>query len=358
MNALNDIARRWWGEIPVYLFGLVCSLVCLFIWSTYGVDYDIDQSLFSFTLFYTCGIIYFFVDICWRLFRDRPARPLSWARQRYFSKNSLLLLIASLPAIALCATMIPLFSSMKSMIPMFTDYSWDPTFIAWDRAIFFGTDPWRVLQPILGYPAITAAMAFAYHVWVVFLYPGVIVMALLPSISNDLRRRFFLSYALAWSVVGGFLATCLASVGPAFAEPLLGIDTFTDQMDYLRAANEQIRVMTIGVQDMLIERFHDKERSIGSGITAMPSMHVAVSVLYWLAAREISPKAGRFFFWFMVLIWLGSVHLAYHYALDGLVSLVAIYGIWRTVPIVFRAWDRIPAPWRQPALRTNTVPAE
>ena len=60
----------------------------------------------------------------------------------------------------------------------------------------------------------------------------------------------------------------------------------------------------------------------------------------------------------MVLIWLGSVHLAYHYALDGLVSLVAIYGIWRTVPIVFRAWDRIPAPWPQPALRTNTVPAE
>tara|TARA_B100001179_G_scaffold207489_1_gene172058 strand:+ start:768 stop:1211 length:444 start_codon:yes stop_codon:yes gene_type:complete len=147
-------------------------------------------------------------------------------------------------------------------------------------------------------------------------------------------------------------------VGPAFAEPLLGIDTFTDQMDYLRAANEQVRVMTVSVQDMLIARFHDQERSIGSGITAMPSMHVAISVLYWLAAREISPKAGRFFFWFMVVIWIGSVHLAYHYALDGLVSLVAIYCIWRTVPVVFRAWDRVTFPWSQPTLRTNTVPAE
>ncbi|MFK4003896.1 hypothetical protein [Qipengyuania sp. NPDC077563] len=102
----------------------------MFLWSAYGVDYDVGESFSSFTLFFSCGIIYFFVDICWCLFRDRPARPLAWARQRYFSMNSLRLAIASLPAIALCATSIPLFSSMKSMMPMFTEHNWDPTFIA------------------------------------------------------------------------------------------------------------------------------------------------------------------------------------------------------------------------------------
>ena len=45
MRALNDIARRWWGEIRVYLFGFACSLRYLFLWSAYGVDYDVGESL-------------------------------------------------------------------------------------------------------------------------------------------------------------------------------------------------------------------------------------------------------------------------------------------------------------------------
>lgn len=358
MSTWSNIALRWWGQIPVYLYALACTAVCLSLWAAHGIEFDPEQTQLNFRLLYTTGTGLFFVDIVWRLYRDRPKRPLQWARDRYFTPRSLHILIAAIPLLAICTTLIPIFSSLKSMIPLFTEYTWDAAIIEFERKLFFGYDAWQILHPFIGYPIVTAAIAVAYHLWVGFLYLGVLVMALYGSVTDDLRRRFFLSYALAWSVVGGLMATLLACVGPVFAEPLVGIDTFAPQMEYLRAANEQVPVMTLRVQDMLLERFYLDERGLGSGITAMPSMHVAVAALFWLAAREISPKAGRFFFWFMVLIWIGSVHLAYHYALDGLVSLAAVFAIWKTVPFVFRAWDRVPIPMRQPALRTNTVPAE
>ena len=50
------------------------------------------------------------------------------------------------------------------------------------------------------------------------------------------------------------------------------------------------------------------ESGIGAGISAMPSLHVAMAV-----------------FW----TWIGSFHLGWHYALDGLVSLIGVILIWR-----------------------------
>lgn len=358
MRTPMDLLKRLWGEMPVYLYAAVCGASVIALWAAHGIGYDHEQTTTSFTIFYTCALILFAIDLLWTLARHRPAAPIAFLRQRYFSAPSALRVLSALPALALCTVMIPIFSSVKSMIPLLATYDWDATFIAWDRAIFLGRDAWVVLQPVLGHPPVTAALALAYHLWALFLYPGCIYFALYPAVDHTVRRRFFLSYALCWSLVGGAMAVAAASVGPVFAEPLAGIDTFAPQMAYLHAANTQIPVMSVPVQDMLLARFSASDGSFGSGISAMPSMHVAIAALFWLALREVSPRAGRLFFAFFAVIWLGSVHLAYHYAVDGLVSLIAVWGIWRGSKYVFEAWDRLPFPLAQPALRTNTVPAE
>ena len=358
MKQLAIVAHRWWGEIPLYIYALLCAAGVFYLWSRFDIPFERAGSATSFQLIYTVAIGWFFVDIVYRLFRDRPDRPIAWAKSRYFSSQSLAAAIACVPVLAICAILIPVFSSLKAMIPLFTPFDWDTTFIAWERTLLLGFDAWEVMQPFLGYPVVTAALALFYHLWVLLLYLGVTVVALSGSVGNDLRRRFFLSYALAWSLVGGLLATLLASVGPVFAEPILGIPDFAPQMDYLRWANEQVPVMTVRVQDMLLESYLTQDNGLGRGISAMPSMHVAICVLFWLTAREVSKVAGRIFFWFMVLIWIGSVHLAYHYALDGLLSLIAMLAIWKAVPFIFAAWDSVPIPGNQAALRTNTVPAE
>jgi hypothetical protein len=142
---------------------------------------------------------------------------------------------------------------------------------------------------------------------------------------------------------------------------MLGDPRFDAQMAYLNAANETVPVMTLRVQAMLLEWFAASEDGLGSGITAMPSMHCAIAFLYWIAVRRISARWGAFFAVFFVITWLSSVHLAYHYAVDGLVSLVAVAALWQASGAAIAAWDR----WLegranrvQPALRTNTAPAE
>ncbi|MEL7518277.1 MAG: phosphatase PAP2 family protein, partial [Pseudomonadota bacterium] len=75
------------------------------------------------------------------------------------------------------------------------------------------------------------------------------------------------------------------------------------------------------------------------GITAMPSMHCAIAFLYWIAMRRISPRWGAFFGVFFFVTWVSSVHLAYHYAVDGLVSLVAVIALWKATGWTIAAWD-------------------
>lgn len=66
----------------------------------------------------------------------------------------------------------------------------------------------------------------------------------------------------------------------------------------------------------------------------MPSMHVAVCVIYVMAARGTH--------WFMpsvlfgVLIGLGSIHFGYHYLLDGLCSIAVASLCWGFAKYHFR----------------------
>jgi hypothetical protein len=56
-------------------------------------------------------------------------------------------------------------------------------------------------------------------------------------------------------------------------------NSFAAQMAYLEAANAQFPVMTLEVQQMLLDRYHEGANGLGSGITAMPSMHIAIAFL-------------------------------------------------------------------------------
>jgi hypothetical protein len=63
----------------------------------------------------------------------------------------------------------------------------------------------------------------------------------------------------------------------------------------------------------------------------MPSLHNAIAVLYALAAFRIGRLLGWFMTGYAVIIFIGSVHLGWHYAVDGIVSAAAMVLIWRWV---------------------------
>lgn len=334
----QKILQRWLGELPIYGLALALFCLCVALLSQHGVYPSMMAITVNLRLFMAAVISVWVIDICAFLVTKRPDSPIAAIKSRYFSANAFGRTIACLPLLAVCIVLLPFFSKMKAAIPLFNDYTWDATFIAWDRAIFFGHDAWQVMQPIIGYPIITALLAVFYHLWMLLLYPGCLFFAF-ARIDPVLRRQFFLTYVLSWTVIGGGMATLMASVGPCFVGPMLGNDTFDAQMAYLNAANEQVPVMTLKVQAMLLEWFHQSANGLGSGITAMPSMHIAICFLFWLAMRRVDHRLSKAFAAFLVIIWVGSVHLAYHYAVDGLVSVIAVAAIWWFAGKVITAFD-------------------
>ncbi|QUL39128.1 phosphatase PAP2 family protein [Erythrobacter sp. JK5] len=352
----QSAARRWLGEVPIYAIGLALMALCIGLLMSRGVNPSIEGIFVNARLFGMFVVVLVAWDAGRQLYRARPVSPVAHLKARYADPGLIRTIRAGLPLLAVAIVLLPYFSKMKAAIPLFNDYTWDQAFIEWDRAIFFGHDAWQVLQPVFGYPVVTAFLALLYQLWFLLLYPGVMFFAF-ARIDSDVRRQFFLSYVLSWTLIGGAMATWLASVGPCFVGPMLGNPAFDAQMAYLNSANQQIPIMVLPVQEMLLEWYGKAENGLGSGITAMPSMHCAIAFLYWLAMRRISPRLGVFFGVFFVITWIGSVHLAYHYAVDGLVSLIAVAAIWKASQAIIAAWDAAVAA-RQATLRTNTVPAE
>lgn len=358
-------STRWASEAPILIIGLALFAVCIALLLSKGVYPTLDGVWLNARLFGLFVVVIAAIDAAHQLYRHRPNSPIKHLKARYFNASAKGTAASGAPMLAVAIVLLPFFSKMKAAIPLFNEYSWDGAFIVWDRAIFAGYDAWQVLQPVLGFPIVTAFLALLYQLWFLLLYPGVLFFAF-ARIDHDVRRQFFLTYALSWTLVGGLMATWLASVGPCFVGPLLGDARFDDQMAYLNAANEQFPVMTLAVQAMLLEWYATDANGLGSGITAMPSMHCAIAFLYWIAVRRLSRAWGAFFGVFFFITWASSVHLAYHYAVDGLVSLIAVAAIWTVSHHIIAGWDAWLAQRRaiagqairQATLRTNTAPAE
>lgn len=357
MIAQHFRMQRYWleiaGQVPVYAGLLLTLLLTAVIVSQNGMPFPFSNIYTNLDLYPKGFFLFLIVDGTIQLARNRPDSPVSFLWARYSAPPMIALFFERLPLLLVLLIFLPVFALLKPMIPVLHPYEWDLALTHWDRAIFFGVDPWRILQPVLGYPIVTAALAVSYHAWFGLVYPGGLVL-LYAKHAEAIRRQYFLSFMLVWIVGGFLLAALLSSVGPCFMEPLLGNAHFAEQMAYLHQANERIPIVVLDVQAKLLNNYLINGPGHGLGITAMPSMHVAMAFLFFLGIRHVSPLAGRIFFGFFVLIWVASVHLGYHYALDGLVSVILTWAVWRASAALITWWDRV----AMPALAKSTPSSE
>jgi len=216
------------------------------------------------------------------------------------------------------------FNAYKNAIPEIVPFYADPLFIQADRVIF-GTDPWRLTHALFG-PAGTLVIDRLYTLW--FMVMMLLLGWLNFTRNQKLQLRGLLTYLLCWAVLGNLTATAFASVGPCFYFEFYGQDTFLPLMQELRAQDGQHRLFAIGSMRYLLEAV-GKDR-LGAGISAMPSLHVTIAYLCFLVTlgytRRLWPKflSGAF----AATILIGSVHLGWHYAVDGLVGIAAVTLIW------------------------------
>ena len=217
--------------------------------------------------------------------------------------------------------MFDVYGAVKQAIPRFSAYDWDAPLAAVDNLLHGGADPWRWSHRLFGAELPTHVLDQLYLAWYPVLILGILVIATWAPLA--LRARFFVTMVLTCAIVGSLAATLLASGGPVYFAEMTGdaarFQELLERLDGTRAAQTQA---------FLWEAYSTGSERLYGGVSAMPSMHVTLTVLLALAAwswhRVLGVLAGAY----ALLIMVGSVHLGWHYAVDGYVGAVLTTLLW------------------------------
>jgi PAP2 superfamily len=270
---------------------------------------------------------------------DSPVKQMGRDIGSLFNKPAAL--ITGLPLLAAMVAFNKGMLELKPMIPLVKPFSYDETFMALDRSLHFGVDPWVWLQPVLGHDLVTFGISIAYNFWFLALF-GTFMWFGFARQATALRSQFFIAYMLCWWIGGGMLAVYFSSAGPVYYSNIgLSPDPFTPLMSYLNDVDTRWPIWSLFTQQALWDGYTGKGPAIG--IAAFPSMHNASSVLYALAAWRLSKLAGWIFTIYAGIILLGSVHLGWHYAVDGYAAILLALACWWIAGLMARWHDNRPS---------------
>ncbi len=281
--------------------------------------------------------IFLLVLLVWRFANVaafiRPDEPLKW-----FVNDLRMVLIDGDRivdgAIALLSTCVFFgsFSFFKGVLPDINPFSWDPLFAQMDRALHGGYDPYTLLMPIFGHPYVLTAINGAYHFWMVLVL-FMLFVACFTKHDPKARDTFMVSYVLIWALGGNLLGTVFASGGPVYYAGLGYGDDFAPLISALQSANQISPIPALEVHELLWKGYIGEGPA--HGISAMPSMHLASSALLTLYGFRISRWLGWALVAFTATMLLGSVLLAWHYAIDGYLGILLAIAVWAGVTRLF-----------------------
>jgi hypothetical protein len=214
----------------------------------------------------------------------------------------------------------------KMKITWVAPFSWDETFARLDAWLLGGRQGWEVLMPMLGHPKITTIIDSAYSMWALLCAAVWLLVAGLKRVPLHLRNHYWLATLLTW-LVGLGLGTALSSAGPIYYHHITGDhELYAGLRDYLLMLEAEFLVAPL-LQDLLWNVHVGKVDGIG-GISAMPSMHNAQALLFVLLAWHLGYVFRIWTIWFAATILLGSVHLGWHYLVDGLLAFAMVPPLW------------------------------
>ncbi|MGH6891805.1 MAG: phosphatase PAP2 family protein [Dongiaceae bacterium] len=344
----QDLLASLRENSPLLLFSFLFGLAPFFVaefFSISVVPYT-EIGLTYLGLLATEALVLFAAFALWYLYHTRVLKIRDFQTQAWQRiKNDFLRrerLLLALPIMAVWPITASAFSYLKSVMQLIQPFHLDAALYQWDHILHFGIDPWRLLQPLLGHTWITYAINLGYAMWFFVLQATLVLQS---AAIGDRRRRlqFLLTMALAWALIGNLAATLMSSAGPCyFALVAGGPNPYAPLMAYLRDVADNLSVGAFGyelhipfgagaLQGLLWESYVNGDYGMAMGISAAPSLHIASS---WIIARltwSMGRKAAICGSAFLAFIFVGSIHLGWHYAVDGYLAVAGAWALWRLV---------------------------
>lgn len=280
-----------------------------------------------------CGasaiLVFIFIRIA-ALARIRADRPLAVVFGELRPKLPYLIL-----PVLVTPTFLSAFTAAKSAIPRLVGFRYDRLFANMDAAIF-GTDPWRLTHLLIGSLGTKTIEFFYVAVWITALAYSQVFIPLYAR--RTLIARFFTAMLLTWFIAGFVLAYAIPAAGPVFVE--LADPTLDARFAPLKSHLAELLSPSapfISGPKYLLAGIASGTAYSGGGISAMPSMHIAVVTVYVLAARGTKWFLPAVLFAAIILV--GSVHSGYHYFVDSVVGAAVALLCWKLTELFYAAFD-------------------
>ncbi len=211
------------------------------------------------------------------------------------------------------------FVNLKQYVPAINERLWDSPLWRLDEVLHFGVAPSVAASNFAAEHGLLPWLDRAYLVF----FPVQVVVPLLFLLAPSLRQergRLFFAYCLLW-MVGSAVYVLWPSLGPCYYRA--SRFGWLDQAPYARH-----------LQDVLIRDYarfrHDPsyyQVKLYYGVAALPSLHVAVVALFAMASRRWRSLCVAL--WALTLVtFVGSLALAWHYAVDGYLGAALAWGCW------------------------------
>lgn len=316
----------------LYVISIVTFAMALIIAPISGnwPDFDILRT-FGFYLLVAIGISVL-AGLIVKFFQlalfERPASPsramLLWLGTSVIREDRLINIVHSFIPLLLFVSG---FSILKGAIGLLHPFRWDPFFRNLDGALSGGSLPHEWLEAIITSPLAVAVVNFNYNLWYFVILGSYFAVGMAARNTPD-RMRFLSAFFLLWLIAGVFVAFAFSSAGPVYYERLgLGAD-YVPLTTALNGAAEHYQIWALTTQETLWEGFTGIRKG-SAGISAFPSLHVATSVLVAIYATHCKSRLALPAWIFAAGIMLGSVVLAWHYAVDGYAGALLAVLIWK-----------------------------
>lgn len=212
------------------------------------------------------------------------------------------------------------FLPLKYAIPHLVPFWLDGPLVEFERSMFAG-DPWMLLDQLLGWAVVP--LDKLYGLWLPT--QALVLFTIMLQPPSLAKSRALIAYVLTWLLLGVVAAMVFSSAGPIFHDRVFGGRTFAPLRATLLSRGASI---ALAESDRMWASLASARPGIVAGISAVPSIHVAISVWFILAARSLAPGAAKYGALYALVIWIGSVQLGWHYVTDGLAGALGAWAIW------------------------------